>query len=264
MTIHVPTIFVVFFVILSSLAVTLGFAYLFMLEWNLARRRVPQHDDLTGLYTRGTIRNHICHRLSHVSRLHRAELTARSSDAFILLDLDCFKHVNDTCGHPSGDRLLSCIAEVLLANTRQSDIVGRLGGDEFLLFLPGIQSEGPARKKAEELLHAIRNATGKNPNWAGITASIGIALTPQHGTTFEELYCKADAALYHAKQCGKNQYFIYGNTTCPFFAELTAAGQSGNTPASSPYTSASAGKGHGTKHSSDPNPITEKELHSQP
>ena len=213
MTIHVPTAMIVFFVILTVLALTLGFAYLFMLEWNLAKRRVPQHDDLTGLYTRGTIRNHICRRLSHVSRLQRAELTDRSSDAFILLDLDCFKQVNDTCGHPSGDRLLSCIAEALLANTRQTDIVGRLGGDEFLLFLPGIHSEAAAQKKAEDLLQSIRNATDKNTNWAGVTASIGISLTPRHGTTFEELYCKADAALYHAKQCGKNQYAIYGDTT---------------------------------------------------
>lgn len=215
MTIYVPTVLAVFFVILSAFVTALAFAYLLMLEWNLARRRVPQHDDLTGLYTRGTIRNHICRRLSHISRLHRAELTGRSSDAFFLLDLDCFKQVNDTCGHPSGDRLLSCIAEILLANTRQSDIVGRLGGDEFLLFLPGIQSEPPARKKAEELLLSIQNAASENPNWPGVTASIGIALAPRHGTTFEELYCKADAALYHAKQCGKNRYAVYGDTDCP-------------------------------------------------
>ncbi len=217
MTIYVPAVIVAFFVILSVLAIILAFAYLLMLEWNLAKRQVPHHDDLTGLCTRGTIRTHICHRLSHISRLQCAELTARSSDAFILLDLDCFKQVNDTCGHPSGDRLLSCIAEVLLSNTRRSDIVGRLGGDEFLLFLTGVPSEAIARKKSEDLLDSIRSAAGQNPHWSGVTASIGIALAPQHGTTFEELYCRADAALYHAKQCGKNRYAIYGESGCPAY-----------------------------------------------
>lgn len=209
MTIHVPSILVVFFVILSSFAILLAVTYILMREWDSIQERTPHFDELTGLYTRGTIKNRIC---QHLNQRNQTELTTSRgcvSDAFILLDLDGFKQINDSCGHPSGDRLLSGVAALLLQSTRCSDIVGRLGGDEFIVFLTNLPSTDIARKKADILLKNIRLFVQDHPHWDGVSASFGIALVPHHGSTFEELYCKADAALYEAKHAGKDQICVY-------------------------------------------------------
>lgn len=224
MTIYIPTVIVAFFVIFAVIAILLAFAWLLMLEWTMVQRRLPKCDDLTGLYTRGSIKTQICHCLGRINRLHRAEMTGRISDSFFLLDLDCFKQINDTYGHPCGDDLLSCVANILLNHTRPTGLVGRMGGDEFILFFTHMQKQEDIQQKADTLLQDIRNMVKIHPEWDGVTASIGIALTPQNGTSFEELYCKADAALYQAKQNGRDQTVFYQDTPDPSNMPNTSPG----------------------------------------
>lgn len=209
MTIHIPTALAVFFIIIFAAAILLGVSYLLMLEWHAAKRKVPQYDELTGLYSRGTMELHITHCLN---RLQKTELRGQVRDAFLILDLDGFKQINDTYGHPSGDQLLAGIAKLLLHNTRNSDLVGRMGGDEFILYMARVQSREHILKKADQLIRLIQESTTANPDWGTVTASIGIALVPAHGATFDDLYSKADTALYEAKENGKNQYAIYQDT----------------------------------------------------
>lgn len=158
-------------------------------------RHYAEHDDLTGLW------NHriIIERLRQEVDRSRRE---RSPVSVILVDLDHFKQVNDTCGHPSGDLVLKEVAAVLQRMVRSYDWVGRYGGEEFLLILPGSGFDG-ARMRAEDLRAAVASASIHDGEQAiPITASFGVA--SGFTTDFEVLIRAADAALYRAKANGRN------------------------------------------------------------
>jgi diguanylate cyclase (GGDEF)-like protein len=123
----------------------------------------------------------------------------------MFLDLDGFKKVNDTLGHDAGDLLLKQVAARLQAQVRNTDTVARLGGDEFTIIL-SIRDRADAEQVAEKLLSAIRAPYNLNGQEANVGTSIGIALFPQDGGQAAELVRKADAAMYEAKQAGKNTY----------------------------------------------------------
>ncbi|MGE4353486.1 MAG: GGDEF domain-containing protein [Oscillospiraceae bacterium] len=125
--------------------------------------------------------------------------------ALILLDLDDFKSVNDNYGHIEGDMVLRQTSEHLQNLFRRTDIVGRWGGDEFVVLMIDIPDEDILRLKIEKLLEPKAGAHY-------VTKSIGVALFPQHGREFEEIFSKADTALYMAKK-NKNRYEIYRETT---------------------------------------------------
>lgn len=134
--------------------------------------------------------------------------------AVILLDLDNFKGVNDTLGHAYGDKVLANVGDILKRVFHADDYLGRLGGDEFCIYL-NISDfcQGSYRKhieeKCEELCQAFaNNYTGENENYK-ISASIGAAVFPDHGKIFGELYKCADKALYASKRKGKDTYTIY-------------------------------------------------------
>ena len=127
--------------------------------------------------------------------------------ALFMLDVDNFKVLNDTMGHQAGDRYLVLLAEEIRKCFRDSDVKGRIGGDEFFVLMQNIQEIGIIQKKAILLLERIQAIGTEYPN-VGLTGSIGISLYPYNGSTVEELYAKADASLYQAKRDGKNKFVI--------------------------------------------------------
>jgi diguanylate cyclase (GGDEF)-like protein len=128
-------------------------------------------------------------------------------NAFIMIDVDYFKAVNDNYGHAAGDTVLSECAKALRKIMREADVVGRLGGDEFAVFCRGIGSVSKAEDKARQIRSEwlkIIPPGGEN----GITASIGISFAPRDGQIYQELFNKADEALYKAKEAGRDGFAV--------------------------------------------------------
>ena len=121
----------------------------------------------------------------------------------MMIDLDNFKGVNDTYGHIAGDSVLKACATATKNVLRDSDIIGRQGGDEFVVYCRGIKSKEYALKKAEQIRYSWRKIIPKGST-KHQTASIGVCMSPWHGKTFQELYKNADTALYKAKENGRN------------------------------------------------------------
>lgn len=121
--------------------------------------------------------------------------------SLLMLDLDDFKDINDRFGHPTGDRVLSEVGHTLQATLRASDVIARVGGEEFAALLPRT-----APSQLDPLVERLREAiAAPRPGLPRITASIGIATLPEHASAAEELVERADAALYAAKRSGKNR-----------------------------------------------------------
>jgi diguanylate cyclase (GGDEF)-like protein len=161
----------------------------------LAREHEALHDPLTGLPNRAA--------LALATRLAIAD--ARDEEgrhaALLVLDLDRFKSVNDTLGHPAGDSLLIQVAGALRAMVRPTDVVARLGGDEFAILLTRLPSAAQAEGAALNLLdHLGAGSYNVNGIDLGVDASIGVALLPEHGTDVDLLLQRADVAMYQAKR----------------------------------------------------------------
>ncbi|HEY1697096.1 MAG TPA: diguanylate cyclase [Polyangiaceae bacterium] len=161
------------------------------------------HDALTGLPNRKLFMERLGHTLELARR--RAE---RVAVAF--LDLDRFKSVNDTLGHDAGDRLLAEIGRRLAGSLRGSDVVARIGGDEFCAVLTGVADAPSARTIAERMLDAVTPIFEVDGHDFAITASIGIALYPDHATEPSMLLRQADDAMYRVKARGKNAVGLFG------------------------------------------------------
>ena len=126
--------------------------------------------------------------------------------------MDNFKAVNDTLGHMFGDEVLRHVASEIRRKVRTSDIVGRVGGDEFIVFLRNIRSLDAISKKAGEICAAFKSKYSEAIPHGGISCSVGIALYPGDGACYEDLMYKADQALYAAKEKGKNCFAFYDVT----------------------------------------------------
>lgn len=133
-----------------------------------------------------------------------------SPGALIVIDIDNFKTINDTLGHLFGDAIIKEIALRLRVLFRSTDIIGRIGGDEFVVFMKDVYSNEIIFEKAKLLCERIE-ASYENES-IGISASVGIAITSQKMNNFKELFKAADTALYFAKSQGKNQYRMYNDT----------------------------------------------------
>jgi diguanylate cyclase (GGDEF)-like protein len=162
-------------------------------------------DDLTGLLNRGCLLRRLREELARSDRYAKMM-------SLVMLDIDGFKTINDQFGHARGDLVLRRIAEVMTSTVRSIDIVGRYGGDEFLIILPETDTFFAAHM-AERVRSNIekacisRETTDRIVN--KVTSSIGIATFPSHGTSPEVLIANADEALYRAKAGGKNQVVVY-------------------------------------------------------
>ncbi len=132
--------------------------------------------------------------------------------ALFMIDLDNFKHVNDTLGHQTGDKVLIVTAETVKKTFRSTDIIGRVGGDEFLVLMKGAASDALIRRKAQELLESLSRSlpAGDDGEQVEISGSVGVVVCKDANKTFEALYAEADAALYKAKNAGKNNYCLSG------------------------------------------------------
>ncbi|NCB93351.1 MAG: diguanylate cyclase [Clostridia bacterium] len=127
----------------------------------------------------------------------------------IIMDLDNFKSVNDLMGHAYGDMVLQLVGEYLKDAFRKSDIVSRLGGDEFVVFLPAVEEMESVTEKLTNLIKRIESIKIESQKTCLLSASIGVAQYPEDGCSFEILYRRADAALYHVKRDKKGRYAIY-------------------------------------------------------
>lgn len=161
--------------------------------------RLTRQDGLTGLFNRNTFVELAKQELDRAQR-------QGSATAILLLDLDHFKLINDTWGHPAGDAVLRNVALVASATVRSTDLVGRLGGEEFVVLLPGTTLEA-ARKLAEKLRMRLQaSPTPWESSAITATASIGIAgTTASEKRSFDALYNEGDKALYIAKLRGRNR-----------------------------------------------------------
>jgi len=163
---------------------------------------LASHDPLTELFNRRRFEDELQLQLARAKRF-------ATRGALLFLDLDHFKDVNDSLGHRTGDELLTHVALLLRGLIRETDVTARLGGDEFTVILP-YAAATEARAVADKLL---TNLQSHSFTVAGqpltITASLGIALFPEHGVTAEELLSHADLAMYEAKQNGRNQISMY-------------------------------------------------------
>lgn len=160
------------------------------------------YDSLTGLPNRLLLRERIVHEISHAK--HTGEKLA-----VMYLDLDRFKLINDTLGHDVGDNLLKEVSERLRKCLYSTDTIARIGGDEFIILLPGIVHEKNIVKLANKLLEVIREPFVIDSHEFYISVSIGITIYPDDSEDAETLITNADVAMYRAKQNGKNNFEIY-------------------------------------------------------
>lgn len=170
-----------------------------------ARKRLDylaNHDVLTGLANRKLFEEQFDHMLARSRRLgHRV--------ALLFIDLDHFKEVNDSWGHQAGDRLLGLVADRLRECVRESDVTARLGGDEFGVVLDELPDAHAAATFADKLLEEIIRPFDTLEGRVTISVSIGISVAPDDGATVGELLQNADAAMYSAKEEGRNAYRFF-------------------------------------------------------
>ena len=164
--------------------------------------RLANHDPLTGLYNRRRFVDELD------ELLHQAGASG-STSALLFIDLDQFKYVNDTCGHPAGDRLIKAVAECLLSTVGGKGAVARFGGDEFAILLPNA-GKREARSVAEQILENMRQLSHlENDNVIHVHCSIGVSMLRGDQTTRDELLAQADIACREAKASGRNRVEFY-------------------------------------------------------
>lgn len=165
-------------------------------EQEKVRKRL-ECDELTGLLNRTTYINQVSSCLAGTTDVNHA---------LIMIDVDNFKQFNDNFGHQFGDKVLADVAASMRKCLRIDDLFGRIGGDEFSIFMKNLPSTEAATRRLKQLLQA---ASKTYDIGACVTVSMGLAFYPQNETSFHQLYHQADKALYRAKNGGRNQFSIY-------------------------------------------------------
>lgn len=165
-------------------------------------RHTALHDPLTDLPNRGLLFEYAKHVFGRARRAHR-------HSAILFIDLDRFKPINDNHGHEVGDEVLKEVAKRLVLCTRAEDHVFRLGGDEFLVLLPDIENDTDAADVARHVAQCLNKPYAVNGLELSLSSSIGIGIYPRDGNEIDTLINNADAAMYQAKQAGRNDIQFY-------------------------------------------------------
>ena len=166
--------------------------------------RLALYDSLTGLANRHALSQALSKLLTHRNPAQRV-------CSILMLDLDRFKHVNDTFGHPTGDALLNQVARRLEKVVGDLGTVGRIGGDEFQVLIPKRCEKARLEQLGNDIIHSLSQPYSIDGNRAVIGASVGIAIAPEHGGTSERLVRSADLALYAAKDAGRGRYRVFSD-----------------------------------------------------
>lgn len=199
--------FIRHFEIVLSSVLAAGVVILIVVIWRINQNsqmsilKKAQIDALTGVLNKENTETEI-----------NQWLKSEESDgiqALLMIDLDKFKHINDTYGHMCGDKALKEAAKVLKEEFRSSDIVGRVGGDEFVVLMKNVRWEIVIERHMEELCERFRSIQIKEMQDKSLTCSVGAAYAPLHGEDFAQLYYYADHALYQAKRNGRDGCFLY-------------------------------------------------------
>ena len=161
-------------------------------------------DSMTGLYNKVTTEEEI--------RIALRDARPGSSGVLFMIDIDNFKDVNDSMGHLAGDSIIMEIARQLRRTFRQDDIIGRVGGDEFHVYMRDVSEIAGIRTRAQSLCSSIRNLFKNSNIDNAVSVSVGIAVT-ERPIAYEDLFRQADVALYHAKGNGKNRYEFFGQSS---------------------------------------------------
>ena len=161
-----------------------------------------EHDFLTGLPNRMLLNDRVGQAIALAQR-HEKQV------AVLFLDLDGFKHINDSLGHPIGDKLLQSIAKRLVDCVRGSDTVSRQGGDEFVVLLSEVEQSEDAAIAARRMLQAVAEAHSIDQHDLHVTTSIGVSVYPDDGLDAETLIKNADTAMYQAKENGRQSYQFF-------------------------------------------------------
>lgn len=164
-------------------------------------QRKSQLDPYTNVYNKIVVKERITERM-RVSR-------PQDKHAMLILDIDNFKSINDTEGHLVGDQVIEKIVHQLKRMFRDEDIIGRIGGDEFVVFMNRINTREDISKKVDQLQLAISGHSREEDLNVDVSCSIGITIFPMDGDSYEELLDKADKALYEVKKNGKGNYNFY-------------------------------------------------------
>ena len=165
-------------------------------------QKMATHDTLTSLPNRALFNETLNHAIARAQRHGR-------SLALLFLDLDRFKHINDTLGHPVGDRVLQEAARRLTAAVRSSDLVARLGGDEFVLLVEEFEDDGYLAEIAAKVLKAFTPTFMAAGHELALSASVGVCTYPEDGLDAQTLVSNADIAMYRAKEQGRNRFCFY-------------------------------------------------------
>ncbi len=176
-----------------------------MTERKNAEQRIAHmahHDALTGLPNRVLLRDRI---QQAIAQAHRTGTRL----AVLFIDLDRFKTINDSLGHQLGDRLLQAVASRILVCVREGDTVSRVGGDEFVIVIPAIESSSDAATVAGKIHEVLASSFHLHGNDLHVAASIGISLYPSDGADAETLMRNADTAMYHAKDSGRGNFQFF-------------------------------------------------------
>jgi diguanylate cyclase (GGDEF)-like protein/PAS domain S-box-containing protein len=164
-------------------------------------KHLAYHDTLTKLPNRRLFNDRLLLELAHARRSNRTL-------AIMFLDLDNFKHINDTLGHDVGDKVLQLAAERIQATLRETDTVARMGGDEFILLLSRLESREDTLRVAKKIIHSLKQPIEIDGHYLTISTSIGISLYPQDGETDSSLIAKADCAMYMVKKQGRDNFAL--------------------------------------------------------
>jgi len=166
---------------------------------------LAHHDQLTGLPNRVLLDDRMRQAIQRAKR-------NRHKVAVLMVDIDFFKRINDSLGHTAGDQLLDAVAKKLCSAVRQTDTVARMGGDEFVIVLPEFRDEKDAIKCAEAILHKVSTPTMLGNREVNVTVSVGVCIFPDCAEDADSLLKNADAALYEAKESGRNSFHVFNES----------------------------------------------------